>query len=280
MSGPAAQRWAGLVRDRLEALEVLAPGQGAVGAAFWDERARRYARRVAGTAERDPFLRRVRPSVGRRTVVVDVGAGPGRFALALAPRAGQVVAVDPSERMLSLLRQEARRRGADNVRTVTGRWEEVGDVEGDVVICSYVLPIVADAAGFLAKLDAAARRRVLVQLSAVSIDLLHDPMWRHFHGSRLPPGPTYLDLVAVLRELDVEPHVEVVEAPTLVRFATERQAVGDYSDLLRLPDTAQARRELRGLLKSWLVRDRGALRAPVRTLPAAIVSWEPRSAGA
>lgn len=268
----AAERWRQLVRARLEQMEALEPGRGSVGADFWDARARRFAARTAGSGEGDPFLRVARASVGERTTVLDVGAGPGRFALPLAARAREVIAVDPSRRMLSILRREARRRGLTNVREALGRWEDVDD-EADVVICSYVLPMVEDAAGFLRKLDAAARRRVFVYLPAASTDLLTDPFWRHFHGSPRRLGPTYLDAVAVLREEGIDPTVQVVETPVVGRFASLGQAVSDYRDHLALPDSPAVRRQLRRLLGDWLVGREPALRAPVRSLPAAILRW-------
>ncbi len=43
--------------------------------------------------------------------VLDLGCGPGQLALAFAPLAGQVVAVDPEPEMLRIAREEAARAG-------------------------------------------------------------------------------------------------------------------------------------------------------------------------
>lgn len=273
--GPAAQRWRRLVRARRAETERLAPGQGGVGSTFWDAQVRRFARGPMASAEGDPFLSRARRVTGRRTTVLDVGSGPGRFALALAPRAHQVVAVDISPAMLSLLRRRARRLGVDNLRTVVGPWPEVEVDRADVVLCSYVLPVVEDAAPFLRELDAATGRRALLSMTAMGQDAVSEPLWRHFHGARRSPAPTYLDAVAVLAELGITADVEVVEVPVRVRFATIAHAVRDYRKGLLLPDTAAARKELRWLLSSWLVRADGGLRPPLRTTPTAILQWGP-----
>lgn len=272
----AAQRWRALVRARLAEMERLEPGRGATGAAYWDSRARRFAARMSlEAAATDPFLRRLRRSVGRRTTVLDVGAGPGRFALTLAPHVAEVTAVDPSSAMLRLLRRQARSAGITNVRCVEGRWEDADVAPADVAFSSYVLPLVDDAPRFLAKLTAAAHRRAYLYLGAFSADAVVDPLWRHFHGAPRKPGPTYLDAVAVLRELGLEPAVEVVEVASRMRFATVSEAVKEYRDYLMIPDTRPARRELQGLLESWLVRRDGAFHPPLRTLPAAVISWGP-----
>ena len=271
----ASARWSQLVRDRLAETERLAPGQGALGPGFWDARARRFARSMAATAERDPLFARLRRATGPRSTVLDVGAGPGRFSLALAPRVAHVVAVDSSAVMVDILTKRARRLKLDNVEAVVGVWPDVHVAPASVTVCSYVLPLVIDAKRFLQKLDASTTDRAFVYVNGASLDMLTDPLWRHFHGRPRRPGPTYLDAVALLRELGATPDVEVVELRTRARHASLTAAVKAYHEQLLLPDTAQARKELRGLLASWLVEEGGKLRPPLRTTPAAIISWTP-----
>lgn len=276
MDQSAAKRWRALVRGRLGEMERLQPGRAGLGPSFWDSRARRFAARMSvPAAAADPLYKRLRKAVGRRSTVLDVGSGPGRFALNLAPHVARVTAVDPSAKMLDLCRREARRRGIANVELVHGRWEDVAVEPATVAFSSYVLPLIADAPRFLAKLDAAATERAFVYLSAFSVDALFDPLWRHFHGRPRKPGPTYLDAVEVLRELGIRPDVEVVEVPSRARFTTVAEAAKEYQDWLLLPDTAEARKELRRLLGSWLVPRDGALGPPLRATPAAVVSWRP-----
>jgi SAM-dependent methyltransferase len=257
-------------------MERLQPGRGALGAAFWDSRAKRFASRMTvETATTDPLYRRLRRVTARRSTVLDVGAGAGRFALALAPHVAAVTAVDASAAMLDICRRRARRLGLANVECVPGRWEDTDVVPADVAFSSYVLPLVADAPRFLRKLDEASKERVLIYLGAFSLDAVMDPLWRHFHGRPRKPGPTYLDAVDVLRELGLAPDVEVVEVAGRARFATVAEAARDYREQLCLPDTPDTRRELRSLLSSWLVPRDGALGPPLKTTPAAILSWRP-----
>ena len=272
----AAERWRRLVRDRLEEMERLSPGLGSLSGDFWDRRADRYAAGVKRTArDDDPFLRRLRGATDASSTAIDVGAGTGRFALALAGGARHVTAVDPSTAMLGVLRRDARRLGVRNVTTVAATWEDADTASADVVFSSFVLPLVADAPGFLTKLDAAARRHVFLYLGAYSGDAVLDPIWRHFHGAPRAPGASYLDALAVLRELGITPDVKVVEIPNRRRFATIDEAAEHYRDALLLADSPAVRRELAALLTTWLVGRMGALRSPLRTVPAAIIRWSP-----
>jgi SAM-dependent methyltransferase len=251
------------------------PGRHPPGTGYWDQRAERLAERMTASPQGDPFLARLGRLTGPRTTVLDVGCGPGRFSLAIAPRVERVVAVDPSPAMLAILGRRAERKRITNVITVEGRWEDVDVAPADVVFASYVLPIVDDAPRFLTKLDASARRHVLLYLGAFSMDGILDPLWRHFHGRPRRPGPTWLDALDVLRETGIDPTVEVVEVRTHTRFASLAEAVEDYRDLLALPDDDEVRRRLGELLRTWLVSRGGELRLPVATLPAAVIRWRP-----
>jgi SAM-dependent methyltransferase len=264
------------VTDRLAEVERLSPGRGSFSGAFWDRRADRYAANVKTTdIERDPFLRALRRATDPAGTAIDVGAGTGRFALGLAGGVRHVTAVDPSAGMLAILRRHAEQMDVTNVTTVQGTWEEAATQVADVVFSAFVLTLVPDARRFVSKLDAAARDHVVLYLGAYSADAVLDPLWRHFHGAPRTPGPSYLDALAVLRELGIAPQVKVVEIPNPRRFATIEDAVEHYRDGLLLPDTTYVRGELAALLATWLLGRRGALRSPLRAVPAAIVRWRP-----
>lgn len=265
---------------RLEEMSRLSPGAGCVSGSFWDGRAERYAQHARlADARTDPFLRRLRRVTDASSSVIDVGAGTGRLALALAAGVRQVTAVDPSAAMLAVLRREAQQRNVTNLSTVEAPWEDADVAPADVVFSSFVATLVPDVAPFFAKLDAVARRRVVLYLGAYAADALLDPIWRHFHDVPRAPGPTYLDALAVLRELGIEPSVRVVEIPDTRRFATIDEAVEHYRDWLFLADTPAVRDELEGLLRPWLFGSSGALRSPLRSVPAAILEWAPAPGG-
>ena len=276
MPGPAAARWRKLVTARLAEMERLQPGRGALNAGFWDTRAKRFSKRLpVSSVAGDPLYRRLRQATGRRSTVLDVGAGSGRFSLALAPRVAAVTAVDPSAGMLDICRRQARALGLTNLAIVHSKWEDAEVEPADVAFSSYVVTLVPDAARFLAKLDASATQRAFLYLGAYTADAIMDPLWRHFHGASRKPGPTYLDAADVLRELGVKPQVDVVEVATRGRFKSVADAAKDYRDQLCLPDTPEIRKELRGLLQHWLIRRGDALAAPLKTVPAAVISWKP-----
>ena len=255
----------------------LSPGSGSISGSFWDTRAERYHRNVTlAHPDSDPFLRRLQRVSDASSSAIDAGAGTGRFALALAGSVRHVTAVDPSEAMLAVLARGAGEIGVRNLTTIQAKWEDADAEPAEIAFSSFVLALVPDAVAFIEKLEAAARRRVLLYLGSFSADSLLDPLWRHFHETPRAPGASYLDALAVLREMGIEPAVRVVEIPNRKRFATLAEAVEHYRDALLVEDMPEVRGELARLLPAWLMGRRGAYRSPLRATPAAIVEWTPR----
>jgi len=96
----------------------------------WDERAESYADHAesdASRAGRERILRRLiqEGAVESGDSVLDIGSGPGHFALDFAERAARVVAVEPSGGMLRLLESRARRTGRGNIECVQSTWQAV-----------------------------------------------------------------------------------------------------------------------------------------------------------
>ena len=81
------------------------------------------------------------------SVVVDIGAGTGQFALAVAPVCGRVVAVDVSPVMLRTLQSNVTRSGRSNIEVVQAgflTYEHHG-APADVVYSRYALHHLPDA---------------------------------------------------------------------------------------------------------------------------------------
>src|SRR5215469_3293117 len=136
--------------------------------------------------------------------VLDVGSGVGAACLPLLPRCTALTAVDTETDMLSLLAERAAVTGIEP-RLVAGVWPDVAAEAGtaDVVTCHHVTYNVATIEPFLAALTDAARRTVVVEMTAAHPLATLNPLWQRFHGLARPDGPTAADLLAILAAMGI-----------------------------------------------------------------------------
>jgi SAM-dependent methyltransferase len=153
--------------------------------------------------------------------VLDVGCGAGAASLRLAP--GWLVGVDPSAPLLEGLTERALRLGIE-ASTVRALWPEGASraPPADVVVCHHVFYNVSDLAPFASALAEHARRRVVVELTAVHPMAFTAPYWNALHGLQQPDRPVADDAVAVLEELGFTIHQ--------LRWSRRYQMIGESGE--------------------------------------------------
>jgi precorrin-6B methylase 2 len=84
-------------------------------------------------------------TIDSKCTVLDIGAGTGALAIPLSKMVSHVTAVEPSEVMLSCLKENMLEGKIANIDVINKRWEEVIPFEDvnkhDVLIASYSLSI-------------------------------------------------------------------------------------------------------------------------------------------
>jgi len=168
----------------------------------------RRASRVAA-APSGPSYERARAALDPQGSVLDVGSGAGTASLPLLPRCTALTAVDTDARLLAELARQAADSGAD-LRLVTGRWPDVAAAAGeaDVVTCHHVIYNVPDIEPFLTALTGAARRLVVLELTAVHPLSSLNALWQRFWGLKRPDAPTADDVLAILAAMGIRASAE------------------------------------------------------------------------
>ena len=170
--------------------------------------------------------------------VLDIGAGPGTFAIPLAARGCAVTVVEPSSVMRETLAERIRQDNISSVTVIPKRWEDVGPIElgepFDVVIASYSLTMM-DIAEAVAKMQECCRGTVHLFwfLTPPSWAKVNKDLWPRIHGGEFPGEPMADWLWQVLIEMGIYANllVESKSAPSL--YPTFDDAAGEYIQRLK-----------------------------------------------
>lgn len=193
-----------------------------------------------------PSDRLAREALPENGSVLDVGCGAGAASLRLHPQS--LFGVDSNRPLLEEFESRAARLGIRGT-AVEGNWPEVAGLcpQADIVVCHHVFYNVPDLAAFAAALDEHARRRAVVELTAVHPMAWLAPYWLALHGLQQPDRPTADDAVAVLEELGLA--VRQMRWRRRYQMIGEQTAQGLERMARRLCLPAERYEELRRLLE-------------------------------
>ena len=224
----------------------------------------------------DPMVERLLREIEPHHSVLDVGAGGGRFALPVSLHCRRVVAIEPSASMGAVLQEEAERLRRDNISLVASTWEDAEVEPADVVICVQVLYTVRDVEGFISKLAAHARERVLVVLGEYPPYTQSNPLWPLVHGEARLDLPSFRDLMRVLWEMGVNADLEMLPAQEPRGFESRARALEQTKPRLFVEAGGDGERRLSQALDEMLEESDGRFR--IRGAPVfrpALISWRP-----
>jgi SAM-dependent methyltransferase len=147
---------------------------------------------------------------------LDIGAGAGRYALPLALRVVEVIAVEPSASMRNALRTGKAEHGLDNLRIVAGAWPDALDGLGEppvaeVALVAHVGYDIEDIGPFVEAMERAAGRLCVAMLTDRSPASVADPFWPIVHGMERVPLPALPELAELLRARGRRTEIQRVE---------------------------------------------------------------------
>jgi hypothetical protein len=181
----------------------------------------------AGRFREDPFrqdekLTAMLSYIQPNDTVLDIGGGAGRY-LPLALRCREYVNVEPSPAMGAQFEASVRDAGIGNARWLQSDWLGA-DVTGDVCFTANVVYYIADIVPFVAKLDAAAARRVMIVMHSVPPRNVGGDLFRYVHDREPIQDPGHRELLPVLWEMGLLPEVRVLGKSD---FIAERERYAD-----------------------------------------------------
>jgi SAM-dependent methyltransferase len=175
--------------------------------------------------------------------ILDIGTGPGTYAVPLAARGCRVTVVEPSPIMREALAENMREQGARDIKVIPKRWEDitVQELGGpfDVVIASYSLTMM-DIGTALAKMQACCTGTIHLFwfLTPPTWVQVNKDLWPLLHGGEFPGEPMADWLWQVLCEMGIYANLQVeMKFPPSV-YASVDNAVSEFSGRLKCSTAA------------------------------------------
>jgi SAM-dependent methyltransferase len=266
----ALEAWAARVRANREQVEQHREGEAARD--FYAPVASLF--RADPRRGDDPVLDVLTSLLSSDDSVLDIGAGGGRFALPLALVAREVIAVDPSPGMLSILREGMAEHGIRNIRLVEGRWPLDDTPQADVAFIAHVGYDIEAIGPFLDAMEHAAHRLCVAVLLEGPPPSAADALWPDIHGvqrAQLPALPEFLTLLLARGRLF---EMQLIER-TPQRYTDPEQALAwARQQLWTRPSSAKDER-LRSLVQQRLRRVEDHYVLPGQPLRVGVVTWSP-----
>lgn len=250
---------------------------------FWNNRSGDFARKAHHPDQRrlaEQLLDKF--SWQRHERVLDVGAGPGTFAIPLARRVAHVTAFDLSVSMLEELRRQAALEKTMNITTQAGRWlsDDLENRTGyDTVICFNALGVAAshedgtcDMGKAIDRLREAAHRGMVLVPHA---DYPADPPMRA--ALRLPETTFRRERIAILYHIMIRhgllPNLEILPRPFFWTFRSLDEGIQVLGNRLEITDDQDRMSRLAAHLSERLTPDGDSfiLQYPVAQ---ALFTWE------
>lgn len=191
--------------------------------------------------------------------VLDIGAGPGKYAVPLAARGCGVTIVEPSPVMREVLAENMCEHGITGITVIPKRWEDVttGELGGpfDAVIASYSLTMM-DMGKALEKMQACCTGTVHLFwfLTPPPWVQVNKDLWPLLHGGVFPGEPTADWLWQILCEMGIYANITVEVKFSAPVYAGVDDAVQEFSRRLNCTSAAQTE-IVRNYLQSVLRHD-------------------------
>ena len=173
----------------------------------WTLRARRFDTGVRERwQQKDSSRDFILSCINDDSTVLDIGAGTGAWSMLLARHASRVTAVDPSESMLSVMRENLAEEKTANVFIMQGSWPDVDVEPHDFSLCSHAMYGCADLAAFIQGMEDHTRKTCFLLLRAPDRDCVQAEAARHLWGHQFD-SPNFTIAYNILIQMGIYANV-------------------------------------------------------------------------
>jgi SAM-dependent methyltransferase len=206
-------------------------------ASMWKDR--RHAESFLEQSEKNPErIQRIIESLPFTpgSSVLDIGSGPGTLAVPLAGRVDHVTAIEPSEGMVEVMEEYARRKCVSNIDILKKRWEDVDvevdlDRKYDIVTACYSLGVPDITAAIMSMCRASSGScHIFWFAGATDWERIQSDLWPILHQNTYKPGPKADILYNALYSMGIYPDMRSYEIHSARKFDTIDSAVRELKE--------------------------------------------------
>jgi SAM-dependent methyltransferase len=224
----------------------------------------------------EPALDLLRSLVKPGETWLDIGAGGGRYALPLALLAKDVIAVEASEGMRSVLRHSMTEHGISNVHVVPARWPMEAPPAADVALMAHIGYDIEEIGPFLDAMEASARRLCVAVLVTPSPPHPAEPFWPPIHGEARVSLPALTEFLVLLLARGRLFELSTLAREPLAHTHQDGPLRWLYQQLFVVPDTEKGQR-LAALAREAITERGGRWALSWNPMSLGIVTWRPRA---
>ena len=241
---------------------------------FWQPYARFF--RLDPRRQDDPVLNMLMSMVEPGSTALDVGGGAGRMALPMALKCEHVTVVEPSDSMITQMRESGAEARIGNVSVTQAVWEDAQVDSADIVLCAHVVYGVADIEPFIRKLDAHAGSLVVILAFVESPMTRISRFWKPVHGEERIDMPALPELVSVLWEMGIYPDVQMMGPVMPDKFEDREVALTQLRNRLYVPAGSDEEIRLKSAMDELLLDvDGGVMVKGVAQVRQGFLTWKP-----
>ena len=199
------------------------------------------------------FWQRMKPYLNDCRTIIDIGSGPGAFALRAAADGFMVQAVDSSRKSLAVLEVEASGYAAGPIKTICGNWPNVSVDHCDAAICAYSFGGAIGTPSGISKIFKVTGRVIffISPVEKTQVDFLSRELYEEEGSSPPEFKGNYHDLEDILTALKVKYNVETVSHDfgfPLKNWSELDQCALFLADKLGLSSTARLKKHLEKII--------------------------------
>jgi SAM-dependent methyltransferase len=211
----------------------------------WRYRSAWFSRYQTLSSRADTTIQTLLQFGSLRSVWLDVGAGTGRHALALAKLGRDVIAVEPSASMRSHMVAHAQAERLETLQIRSGSWPDPHAPCADVIYSCHVLYGIKDVVPFLTAMTEKSYHRCVLLLKMRAPSDMLSPLWAHIHGFERPQRPAAMEAFLLLHQLGIQADFQILRgSERAFCVGTSDTELDDLSSRLSLPIGPESRKRV------------------------------------